>query len=98
MLESKNTNSPKANREEHPLACCPLDIVKIESCIGVEITISTDSRQGTALSKVIGFLIQEGLNVVGCTSTRVNERLLHCIKSEVRTCGFFVHVLEESGL
>lgn len=90
MSATKNTtiDDPKgADKEkEQPRTCCPpLDVVRIEPCIGgVEITISTDSRGGVALSRVIHFLIHEqGMDVIGCTSTKVNERLLHTIKSEV---------------
>lgn len=89
MSASKDTtiDHKEADKEkEQPRACCPpLDVVRIEPCIGgVEITISTDSRGGVALSRVIHFLIHEqGMDVIGCTSTKVNERLLHSIKSEV---------------
>ncbi|OWM91403.1 hypothetical protein CDL15_Pgr017321 [Punica granatum] len=59
-------------------------ILSIKPCIGgEEIIISTDSRHGVALSKVLGFLTLEGMNVTSCTSVKVNGRLLHSVKSEV---------------
>lgn len=66
---------------------CPRDDIglKVKPClVGFEVVISTDlSRPGLRLSRVLEILVREGLNVVNCISTKVNERLLHTIESEV---------------
>ncbi|PKI38968.1 hypothetical protein CRG98_040642 [Punica granatum] len=84
VSDSKKIDDPKTNKEESPRPRGHQDVVTIEPCIGgIEITISTDLKQGVALSKVLGFLIREGMTLISCASTVVNERLLHSIKSEV---------------
>ncbi|KAK4748581.1 hypothetical protein SAY87_015167 [Trapa incisa] len=87
MSESEKTDGPElADREEDPRTRRPSYIGGIEPCAGgIEITISIDPPHGTALSKVIGFLIHEEMDVISCTSTTLNGRLFHCIKSEVTT-------------
>ncbi|OUZ99462.1 Myc-type [Macleaya cordata] len=51
---------------------------------GVEVVISTSFSDGLMpLSRVLQALLEDGLTVVGCFSTRENERSLHTIQSEV---------------
>ena len=40
-------------------------------------------RGGVCVSRVLNFLIQEGLDIISCISTNVNERLIHTIESKV---------------
>ncbi|KAK6935298.1 Myc-type, basic helix-loop-helix (bHLH) domain [Dillenia turbinata] len=53
---------------------------------GLEIVISAAPREEEVpLSKVLRALMEEGLSVINCTSTKVNEIQLHTIQSEI--CG-----------
>lgn len=59
--------------------------VSISSCnVGIEIMINSCSiEDGFPLSRVLKAILKEGLNVITCTSTKVNERFLQSIQSEV---------------
>lgn len=56
--------------------------VVVRPCLdGIEIVISSPF----ALSRMLEILLKEGLDIVGCASTKVNGRLIHTIQSEVRS-------------
>lgn len=59
--------------------------VSISSCnVGIEILINSCSiEDGFPLSRVLKATVKEGLNVISCTSTKVNDRFIHSIQSEV---------------
>ncbi|KVI10057.1 transcription factor bHLH118-like [Cynara cardunculus var. scolymus] len=59
--------------------------VSISSCNdGIEILINSCSiEDGFPLSRVLKAIASEGLNVISCISTKVNERVFHSLQSEV---------------
>ncbi|XP_022774396.1 transcription factor bHLH120-like [Durio zibethinus] len=51
---------------------------------GVEVVISTGlGAQALTLSRVLELLLEEGLDVVNCISTRIDGGLIHTVQSEV---------------
>ncbi|OMO81020.1 hypothetical protein COLO4_23806 [Corchorus olitorius] len=88
--KSTNLHKPSSLTPENSLTECPeedrldSDHVEVRACfVGVEVVINTGLGRGLLLSKVLDVLVAVGLNVVSCTSTNVNERVLHTIISEV---------------
>ncbi|XP_065869725.1 transcription factor bHLH118-like [Euphorbia lathyris] len=65
----------------------PTSAVIIRPCLdGVEVVFSSglkDQRSFT-LSRVLRILLQNGVSVVNCVSTTINERLFHTVKAEVK--------------
>ncbi|KAJ6761263.1 ACHAETE-SCUTE TRANSCRIPTION FACTOR-RELATED [Salix purpurea] len=56
---------------------------------GIEITFASDLMgRDLPLSKVLQVLVEEGISVINCVSTKVNERLFHSVQTEVNdpTC------------
>ena len=57
------------------------------SCGGVQIFVSSGFREEgsplISISGVLEMLLEQGLTVVSCLSSQVNERLLHSIQIEV---------------
>ncbi|XP_030538068.2 transcription factor bHLH36-like [Rhodamnia argentea] len=91
LNELKSPNSRGTDTNDWPTcppsswSSRPKNIVIVESCKrGVEVAISTEPEQGMPLRRVLEVLIgDEGLDVINCTSTKVNGRRIHRIESEI---------------
>ncbi|XP_010055576.2 transcription factor bHLH120 [Eucalyptus grandis] len=91
--EIKKSESPNShgtdtnNRLACPSSSCssrPKNIVIVKSYKrGVEVAISTEPEQGMPLRRVLEVLTGDGLDLINCTSTKVNGRLIHRIESEI---------------
>ncbi|KAK3220874.1 hypothetical protein Dsin_014844 [Dipteronia sinensis] len=83
---SSQRESAGGSRKDHDQPA-PCNCVMIHPCLdGLEIVISSTSfmrEQGFLLSMVLEILIKEGLDVVSCLSTEVNEKLLLTIHTKV---------------
>ncbi|KAL3498742.1 hypothetical protein ACH5RR_041474 [Cinchona calisaya] len=78
-----NPSSSKVTEDQHSEAQEQPNI-SVNTCrIGMEITVSIASTGDVPLSRILNILILEGMSIKSCSSTRVNERLLHIIQSEV---------------
>lgn len=63
------------------------DSITVRRCLeGIEVVVSTAFTNELPLSRVLEVLIGEGLNIINCLSTKINERILHTIQSEVILC------------
>ncbi|KAL4575899.1 hypothetical protein LXL04_011986 [Taraxacum kok-saghyz] len=76
--------SPVINSNEKRLMNPVPNTVSISSCKGgIQIMINSCSVEGGfPLSRVLQAISEEGLNIITCNSTKVNERLFHSIQSE----------------
>lgn len=66
---------------------CSETWVSIQPCpVGIEIVVSSSSSmgQGYPLSIILQLLLEQGLILVSCINTKVNERTLYTIQSEVQ--------------
>ncbi|KAK3180568.1 hypothetical protein Dsin_014845 [Dipteronia sinensis] len=68
----------------------PTQVIVRPCLVGVEVVYSCGYRdQALPLSRVLAILHDQGLCVVNCISTRVNEQLLHTIQTEVNDPSCF---------
>ncbi|KAJ4829746.1 hypothetical protein Tsubulata_043741 [Turnera subulata] len=70
--------------------CSQSSSVTIRPCLeGMEIVVVSDLReQELPLSRVLKVILEEGASVVNCVTTKVNEKLLHSVQTQVNdpTC------------
>ena len=78
VLRNKNIESESSSRNR------PITVTVEYSHGVVEILITSCS--GFPISRVVKALTQEGLNVISCNSTKVDERLIHSIHCQVLFC------------
>uniref|UniRef100_A0A2N9EN82 BHLH domain-containing protein n=1 Tax=Fagus sylvatica TaxID=28930 RepID=A0A2N9EN82_FAGSY len=66
-------------------AACAPTCVMVRPCLdSIEVTVNSSlMEQGLPLSRVLQILLEQGLAVVSCISTKVNERLIYTIQSQV---------------
>lgn len=70
-----------------------------DGCVGIEITSGFREEEGLPVSKLLEILLEEGLEVVSCISTKVNGKLLHSMQCEVwrsRECYHFFFLFYKS--
>ncbi|XP_076908790.1 transcription factor bHLH118-like [Bidens hawaiensis] len=68
-----------------------LNVVSISSSNGGSFEIQINScsiEDGFSLSKILKALLDDGLDVINCTSKKINKRLLHSIQSEATDTTF----------
>ncbi|VFQ72730.1 unnamed protein product [Cuscuta campestris] len=87
---SRGSEKKGGSSADQTRAAGPGNFVSVSGCRnGVEVLINCDAgggggeRGGFALSRVVGTLQKEGVDVVSCGSTRADNRFLHCLQSQV---------------
>lgn len=74
--------------------------VMIRACLGgVEITVNSSlTDQGLPLSRVLQVLLEEGIAADSCICTKVNERLIYTVQTEVLSLSPYITNLLASPL
>ncbi|XP_044468937.1 transcription factor bHLH36-like [Mangifera indica] len=84
LKKLSNSSSHGSESRSSDLNVCQNSIVVSQSLVGVEVVYSCGYwEQGLPLSRVLEILLDEGLCVVNCVSTKVRDRLLHTIQAKV---------------
>ncbi|KAL6131947.1 hypothetical protein ACLB2K_070319 [Fragaria x ananassa] len=84
VIDRRCTTGSSLNSDMVNLSSC---FTVQPSCGGVQILVSSGFREEgsplISISSVLEMLLEQGLTVVSCLSSQVNERLLHSIQIEV---------------
>ncbi|KAK7380213.1 hypothetical protein VNO78_32716 [Psophocarpus tetragonolobus] len=83
-LKKLSNYSNMENSHEALHTSCNFTVHENNGIMGIEIT-SGFREEKPKLSKLLQFLIDEGLEVTSCLSTEVNGRLLHSVQCEVNS-------------
>ncbi|XP_031260642.1 transcription factor bHLH36 isoform X3 [Pistacia vera] len=90
LKKSSNSSSHGSESGSSDQSVCQSNIIVRQSLVGVEVVYGCGYwEQGLPLSRVIEILLDEGLRVVNCISTKVSDRLLHTIQTEVNDPSCF---------
>lgn len=93
-MSSLNTNVPQNDSSCSATNLQPFVIVQTFPG-GIEIVCSYSFKKCLfPLSKVLFMLIKEGLNVISCTSNKIDGRFIYTIRSEVKYFNLFVTCMQ----
>ncbi|KAM6556472.1 hypothetical protein CsatB_003491 [Cannabis sativa] len=86
-------SSTTDNDHHSSSALCQDNLIRVQPWSGgLEIVISsTGDASALPMSKILQVILEEGLSVVSCISTKVNGILLHTIKAEAHCCHIELH-------
>ncbi|XP_022141227.1 transcription factor bHLH118-like [Momordica charantia] len=83
--ELKKLDDNNWNRFEKSRGQTPICSFKISSFGGgLEIVITTSGFNGFPLSRILKVVVEQGLDVISCSSSSVNEKSIHTVQMEVR--------------
>ncbi|KAG6579462.1 Transcription factor basic helix-loop-helix 120, partial [Cucurbita argyrosperma subsp. sororia] len=64
-------------------------VVRSKNGLGIQVVLDTTSQHRLPVSNILRVLAVEGLEILSCITTKVNERYLHKIECQVENDGFY---------